>query len=67
MLSAVRESGNDQEAIDLTMRYWPRIFHFGAIGVLVARNVIALLIVVALTRVRTKEFFAAMDRRLSQL
>ncbi len=67
MLTAVRESGNDQEAIDLTMRYWPRIFHVGAIGVLIARNVIALLIVVALTRVRTKEFFAAMDRRFSQL
>ena len=67
MLNAVRDSGNDQEAIDLTMRYWPRIFQSLAVGVLVARNVIAVLIVVALTRVRTKEFFAAMDRRLSQL
>lgn len=59
-------SGAPQDAVDFWVPNLPVVFRVATVGVLVVRNVIAALIVVALTRTRTKEFFAAMDRRLSE-
>jgi hypothetical protein len=66
LLTVTRDSGGDAESIELMVRYWPRIFRAAAVILLVARNVIVFFIVVALTRTKTKEFFAAMERRFSE-
>jgi hypothetical protein len=65
-LSQVRDSGGDADAIAWVTRNYPKIARVLMTGFLVARSLFALAIVFCLTRVRSREFFEATERRLSE-
>ena len=67
LLAQPIDTGGDADAAAFITQYIPRIYRGGYLVMLVARTAIACFIVVALTRLRTKAFFEAAERRFSQL
>lgn len=65
-LSQVRDSGGDADAIAWVARNYPRIARVFMVGFLVARTSFAVAIAVCLTRARSREFFEATERRMTE-
>jgi hypothetical protein len=64
-LSQARDSGGDPDATAWVVRHFPQIARVGMIAVLAIRSMFAMAVVVCLTRVRSREFFEATERRLT--
>ena len=62
----LRESGQEQQVIDQSLALYPKIVRFRSAVWLVFRSTAALLILLALTRPRTRLFFEALEEPVSE-